>query len=104
MDFLDNDYGSTHDAQKRIHALKREIKALTKHHGRRLRHEMPEDFDSFTESLKYGGRKLMHRLSGHAQDLSYSAKQHPTGYTALLIGLGALTAAICSFRGKHHCH
>ena len=104
MDFLDSDYGSAHEAQKRIHALKREIKALTKHHGQKLQRDMPQDWDDFTESLKHGGRKVMNRLSGHAEDLRYSAKQHSTGFTATLLGLGALAALFCAFRDKNHCH
>ncbi|GEM_PF-5152151 len=91
------------DASKRIHALKREIKALTKHRSKKMGQKLGYDMSDITASIKDSGRHMLNKLKGRsdmADFMDRKAIRHPSKLAALALGIGAILTTVKAI--KHH--
>lgn len=94
------------EVDKRIHALKREIKTLTKHRGKKMGQKLGHDMSDITSSLKDSGRHILNKLKGRsdmADFIDRKTMRHPGKLTALALGIGAILTAMKAIQ-HHRCN
>lgn len=104
MNFYDK-HAYKHEADKRIHALKREIKELSKHR-KKAKHNLSEGLHDITSSLKENGRYMFNKLRGRSDMADYIDRKvrfHPGKLAAWALGIGAIVSTVKAIR-HHRCH
>lgn len=94
-----------HEADKRIHALKREIKELSKHR-KKAKNNLSEGIHDITISLKDSGRHMLNKLKGKSDVADYldrNARMHPGKLAAFALGIGAILTTVKAIK-HNRCH